>query len=92
MSFLKNLFGGGGNSKSGPTAEADYEGFHIAVTPQKEGGQFRLAGVISKDVDGQTQSHTLIRADLFSSLDDVNEATIRKAKQVIDEQGDGLLT
>lgn len=92
MSFLKKLFGGGGDAGgSAPAAEAtEYEGFTIVPAPQKEGGQYRLAGTISKTVDGEDKSHRLIRADLFQSSDEAVDATVRKAKQVIDEQGDAL--
>lgn len=92
MSFLKKLFGGGGSENDAPSvAEAlEYKGFQIAATPQKDGGQYRLCGTISKDVDGEHKEHKLIRADLFPSADDCSEVTIRKAKQVIDEQGDKL--
>lgn len=95
MSFLKKLFGGGSDGAgggSGATAEAEHEGFHIAASPQKEGGQYRLHGIISKEIDGEVKEHLLIRADLFASIDDATEATVRKAKQVIDEQGDRLLS
>lgn len=92
MSFLKKLFGGGAADRE-PTvlAEVEHEGYLIRAMPVREtGGQFRVAGTISKDVGGQTRQHRLIRADLFSSADDAAEATIRKAKQVIKEQGDRL--
>ena len=92
MSFLKKVFGGGegGGGDDKPLAEADYKGCHIEVTPQKDGGQYRLCGRITKEIGGETKAHTLIRADLFQSLDDVSDATIRKAQQVIDEQGEAL--
>ncbi len=88
MSLLKRLFGGGTKAQAEPAVE--HEGFQITVTPQPEGGQFRLCGIISKEIDGETRQHKLIRADMFPSLEDAKEATLRKAKQVIDEQGDGL--
>lgn len=95
MSFLKKLFGGkasGGASASWdvPVAEEEHEGFTIAATPMKEGGQFRLAGTISKQIDGELKTHRLIRADLFTSSDECADACMRKAKQVIKEQGDLL--
>lgn len=100
MSFLKKLFGGGkseggsGASASwdAPTAEVEHEGYAIATTPMKEGGQFRLAGTISKEIDGEMKSHQLIRADVFPSADECSDACIRKAKQVISEQGDGMFS
>lgn len=94
MSFFKKLFGGGaaadgaGNDNGGEAVE--HEGFTITPRPMKEGGQFRLAGTITMDVDGETKTHQLIRADLFTSVDEANEACIRKAKQVIKEQGKGI--
>ena len=93
MSFLKRLFGGGksGGGQIEPVSEVEYEGFKISVTPQKEGGQFRLCGLISKEIDGEVREHKLIRADMLSSIEDAKDATVRKAKQVIDEQGDRLL-
>lgn len=93
MSFLKRLFGGGksdsAKSADGPTEE--YEGFLVRSTPQKEGGQFRLCGIISKEIDGELRQHQLIRADILPSMDDAHQACFRKARQVIDEQGARLL-
>ena len=89
MPFLKKLFGGGGGS---PTEEASetYEGFHITPTPQREGTQYRICARIEKEVDGEKLSHTLIRADTIGDLDEAAAASIGKAKQMIDEQGDRL--
>ena len=54
MSFFKKLFGGGGGSAAEPKAvkSAEHKGFTIEARPCKEGGQFQLAGVISKEIDG----------------------------------------
>jgi len=93
MSFLKKLFGGGGSSDAGaatPVEETEYEGFAIAATPMKEGGQFRLCATVSKEISGERKEHTLIRADLFTSKDEAAKFAIRKAKQMIDEQGERL--
>ena len=93
MSFFKRLFGGGGGGDAGNDNAGDsveHEGFIITPRPMKEGGQYRLAGTITMDVDGETQTHKLIRADIFPSADEANEACIRKAKQVIKEQGKGI--
>ncbi len=96
MSFLKRLFGGGAPDDSGDSASiaeaVEHEGYLIKATPQKEGAQYRLCALIAKDVAGETKEHRLIRADLFSSVDEANEAAMRKARQVIKEQGDRCLT
>ena len=93
MSFLKRIFGGGDKASSAPekpTAEHEHEGYSIAITPMKDGGQFRVCGVISKEIDGARKEHKFIRADLFPSQEECADATLRKAKQVIREQGDGV--
>ena len=93
MSFLKKLFGGGNDGGDGGAASAasvSYEGYTIQPAPLKEGGQFRLAGTITKTVDGEEKTHQFIRADLFSSADDCIEVCIRKGKQLIDQQGDSI--
>lgn len=80
MSLFSKLFGGG----SVPEPESEiYEGFKITPRPAKEGSRFRIGATIEKD--GQT--HQLIRADMLETLEDANQASIRKAKQMIDEQG-----
>ena len=89
MSFLKKLFGGGSKAKSAP-ASLSYKGFEIVAMPKAEGGQFRLAGKITKEIDGTLNEHMLIRADVFSSLEEAERATESKAKHLIDEQGEAI--
>jgi hypothetical protein len=92
MSFWKKLFGGGSDATaSAPAAEPiHYKGYVVTATPFQEDGQYQTCGVITREVDGEIKSHRFIRADRFPSLDDAVETTIRKAKQVIDEQGDRI--
>ena len=84
MSLFSKLFGGGASTAE-PQSES-YEGFKITPNPAKEGSRFRVGATIEKD--GKT--HHLIRADMLETLDDANQASIRKAKQMIDEQGERL--
>lgn len=96
MSFLKRLFGLGSSEQSpaDPSAaaakEIEHKGFLIKATPFKEGGQFQTCGTISKEVAGTLREHRFIRADRFAALDDAVEVSIRKAQQLIDEQGERL--
>jgi len=94
MSFLKKLFGGGDSaaSPSKSAASVDYNGYKITPAPVKDNGQFRLAGTITKEINGVEKSHMLIRADTFPSKEAAEEATLRKARYVIDEQGDGIFS
>lgn len=93
MSFLKKLFGGTAATEPAPprvAAEETYEGFAIAATPMAEGGQYRLAATISKEIGGEMKTHRLIRADLFASAEEAARFSLIKARQVIDEQGERL--
>lgn len=92
MSFLKRLFGlGSAEAPAAPASEAvEYKGFRIRPAPFKEGAQFQTCALIDKTVDGVAKEHRLIRADRFASLDDARDVSLRKAKQMIDEQGDRL--
>ena len=89
MSFFKKLFGGGG-VKTAKAEPVEHNGYLIVAAPMNEGGQFRVCGKITKDIDGEQKEHTLIRADTLPSLEAATEMTVRKAKQVIDEQGDRI--
>ena len=86
MSFLKKLFGGGGEGGAAEVSAEDYEGFLITPTPIKDGTQWRISARIEKG----DQTHTLVRADTVGDAETATEFSIRKAKQVIDEQGDRL--
>jgi len=88
MSLFSKLFGGGGSkAEAEPTR---YNGYTIYPEPVKDGATFRVAARIEKDIDGATKTHQLIRADTLDDQDAAVEASIRKAKQVIDEQGDRI--
>lgn len=89
MSFLKKLFGGGGGSE-GDSSTEEYNGYRISATPISEGNTYRVAATIEKDVNGETRQHKLIRADTVQGLEAAEAASIRKAKQVIDEQGERI--
>jgi hypothetical protein len=84
MSLFSKLFGGGASAPE-PTPE-DYKGYSITATPHKEGARWRIGARIEKD--GRT--HDLIRADVLEDREAADAASIGKAKQMIDEQGDRL--
>ena len=91
LGFLKKLFSGGGGS--GGTHEAppqEYNGYTIVATPQRDAGGWRVMGVISKEVEGEQKTHTFVRADTNPDLDGTVNLTVRKAKRLIDEQGDRI--
>tara|TARA_R110002020_G_scaffold28146_1_gene89938 strand:- start:5424 stop:5720 length:297 start_codon:yes stop_codon:yes gene_type:complete len=89
---IRNLFGGAAASSPPQAAnEPDsYKDFLIYAEPMAEGGQWRLAGRIVKGEGADAREHKFIRADIFTSKDEVEAATLRKARQIIDEQGTAL--
>lgn len=89
MSFLKRLFGGG-EAKAEVHAAREYKGYVITATPLKEGGQYRLCGVISKDVDGVRKEHRFIRADQFTDKDEVVQFIFAKGELIVDQTGKAM--
>lgn len=92
MNFLKKLFGAGGAAPAAPAegATVEHDGFRITPVPAQEGGAWRIGARVEKDVGGETRVHELIRADRANSRAEADAASVAKAKQAIDQLGDGL--
>ena len=88
MSILSKLFGGGG-AKTPPPPE-HYEGFDIHLDPMPDGPRWRIAARIEKEIDGEVKVHHMIRADTYGSQETALEASISKARILIDQQGDAI--
>jgi hypothetical protein len=77
---------------SSPVAEAtlaksmEYKGFIIQAVPYKDGGQWQLAGNITKD--GKT--HRFVRADKFSDRNEAADVALSKGQLIVDQLGDGM--
>ena len=84
MSFLKKLFGS--KEPEAPKSE-EYNGFQITPQPMDANPGYRICALIEKD----GRSHTLIRADTLNDIDSAREASVDKAKQMIDQQGERIL-
>ncbi|MEM6496225.1 MAG: HlyU family transcriptional regulator [Pseudomonadota bacterium] len=93
VTFLKKLFGvaGSGTGTTVVRGEAvQYNGYRIEPAPEAEGSQWRLAGYILRQNEEDIQETKFVRADMFSSREEASEFTVRKGRQIIDEQGDRL--
>ena len=93
MSFLKKLFGGGSSGEASapkPAKQVEYNGYVIAATPYKEGGQWQTCGVISKTADGVAREHRFIRADRFADQQAAADHAIMKGQQIADQLGDRM--
>ena len=90
MSFWKSLFGGRAESAETLSDPVEYNGFIIRAAPFKEGGRYQTAGVIEKEVAGVRKEHRFIRADSHASMEAAVEFTIAKARQIVDQMGEGM--
>ncbi|CTQ60042.1 HlyU family transcriptional regulator [Roseibium album] len=91
--MFKSLFGasGEGQTKSASkTAPVEHEGFQIIAEPQSSGGQWQVAGRIEKQDGEETRVHHFIRADVMPGETEAANEMIRKAKMMIDQQGDRI--
>jgi hypothetical protein len=90
MSFLKKLFGGGGEEKpaTGGAAlgEESYKGFLIKAIEMRAGSEYQLAGSIEKD----GKNYQFVRADRIGSRDELVSMALAKGRQIVDEQGEGI--
>ena len=87
--LFKSLFPG--NGKAPLPDPVDYMGFTIQPDPLYEDGKYRTAGYISGELDGETRQVRFIRADQHGDVVAATDHAIRKAQQIIDEQGKRLL-
>ncbi len=88
--LFKTLLGGGA-SQPPPTEPVDYKGFKIEAAPINEDGKYRSAGYISGEIGGETRRVRFIRADQNADLQAAIDHSLAKGRQIIDEQGQGLL-
>lgn len=94
FSSLFSMFSG--NDKPAASARevepVAYNDCLIYPAPMPEGGQFRLAGRIEKEINGETLVRNIVRADMFSSMEDAVTFTVKKAEQIIDQNGPSLFS
>ncbi|KPB01529.1 HlyU family transcriptional regulator [Ahrensia marina] len=92
--FLKRLFGGGGEETSNPENQKPneiYKEVEIRANPMKDSsGQWRVAGTVTKNIDGVNATRKFIRADLVQGKDEAIAASVNKAKMIIDQNGPSL--
>lgn len=94
--FLKRLFGGGdgdgadGQAPASGAPDEEYKGIEIRAEPAKEGGQWRVAGSLTRVKGEETDVRRFLRADLMQSRDQAVSASIEKARLIIDQNGEML--
>lgn len=94
MGLFSMLFGGKKNEaeQKESVEPVEYKGFFIYQEAMPDSGQYRVAGRIEKEIDGETKSHRFIRSDVVSNKDDANELMLKKSQMFIDQMGDGIFS
>ncbi|MEJ2764863.1 HlyU family transcriptional regulator [Photobacterium sp. MCCC 1A19761] len=90
MGFFSKLFGLDKEKKVVEAEPVEYEGYLIYPEPIAENGQYRIAGRICKEIEGELRTHQFIRSDLLASKQDAEEFMLNKAKMFIDQTGDSM--
>jgi hypothetical protein len=88
MAFWSNWFSSAPVGESKPAKTIEYKGYVIDALPYKDGGQWQLAGRISKD----GKEHRFVRADKFTSADEAADIAISKGQLIIDQSGDRIFS
>ncbi|MDU8930001.1 HlyU family transcriptional regulator [Alisedimentitalea sp. MJ-SS2] len=89
MSLLSKLFGGKPQAQQQAEPEL-YKDFAIFPEPSKEAHGYRIGARIEKEVGGDLKIHQMIRADTYGGEGTAIEASLSKARQLIDEQGEKI--
>ena len=93
--WLGRLFGGGAKAEAdddrpNEAKAVDYNGFRIVPAPRRQPGGWLTAGLISKEIGGETKQCPFVRADVLATREDAEDNSIRKGQRIVDEQGDAL--
>jgi len=93
VGFFSKLFGSKEKTEQAVAVEpVEYKGFNIYQEALAESGQYRVAGRIEKEIDGERKSHRFIRSDVVSNKDDANELMLKKSQMFIDQMGDNIFS
>ncbi len=91
--IFSSLFGSSGEEKpkaASQTTTVEYNGYQIIAEPRSSGGQWQVAGRIEKTFGEETKQHVFVRADTLPDADGAADEMVRKAKMMIDQQGDTI--
>lgn len=87
--WFKSLFTPTTSKEPKVQFEEEHQGYLISVAPQRTNGQYRIAATICR-TDNPERKYEMVRADVFPDLETANDQTLRKAKLVIEQLGNGM--
>lgn len=90
--LLKSLSGGSsaGDRPAERGEAVAYKELVIHPAPEREGNQWRGAGVIVKQSGNDEMERIFTRADTVATREEAESLSVRKARQIIDERGAAL--
>lgn len=90
MGLFSRLFGYKKPKVEPQVEPIEYKGFLIYQEAMSESGQYRIAGRIEKEIDGEIKTHRFIRSDVLSSRADADQFMLKKAQMFIDQMGSSI--
>lgn len=88
MAFWSKWFSSSSEAQVSAGKTLEYKGYLIEARPYKDGGQWQLAGRVSKD----GKLHDFVRADKFSSQEEAADIALSKGQLIIDQSGDRIFS
>ncbi len=68
----------------------EYNGYTITPKPVKTAGGYRVGALISREKDGETLTHEMVRSDVIQQKDEALHISEVKAKLTVDQLGDEI--
>lgn len=90
MGLFSRFFGSKTPSQPVEVEPVEYKGYLIYQEAIAEGGQYRVAGRISKEINGELKVHRFVRSDVLASQADADEFMLKKAQMFIDQMGEDI--
>ncbi|MCP3700662.1 MAG: transcriptional regulator [Aliivibrio sp.] len=89
MGLFSRLFGT--SPKKETTIEPiEYKSFLIYPNSEQDDSQFRIAGTITKEINGEIKEHRFIRSDVISNKSDADKLMVHKSKMLIDQMNESI--
>lgn len=88
MAFWSKWFSSAPAGEANSVKSLEYKGYVIEAVPYKDGGQWQLAGRISKD----GKEHRFVRADKFTSAEEASDIALSKGQLIVDQSGDRMFS
>ncbi len=90
MGLFSKLFGGSPEAEKNKDETIEYNGYSITPKPVKAAGGYRVGAIITREKDGQTLTHEMIRSDVIQSHEEALKISEMKAKITVDQLGDDI--